>query len=156
MLEEWQGVMAENPVLGSFDLKVRYTYGQDLVKQDRVTSSVAPDTADYYGYDGLGSVRVLIQGSGQAWAFGDTYVYDAFGIQLNAAGSTPNSYRYTGEQWDPDLGLYYLRARYYNPADGRFLTMDTFEGNNSDPLSLHKYLSAMIIPSMEPIRRGMI
>ncbi len=93
VLEEWQGVMAENPVSGSFDLKVRYTYGQDLVKQDRVASPVVPDTADYYGYDGLGSVRVLIQGSGQSWAFGDTYVYDAFGIQLNTPGSTPNNYR---------------------------------------------------------------
>ena len=31
---------------------------------------------------------------------------------------------YRGEQYDPDLGLYYLRARYYNPAMGRFLSVD--------------------------------
>jgi hypothetical protein len=36
--------------------------------------------------------------------------------------------------------MYYLRARYYQPDTGRFWTMDTFEGNNEDPLSLHKYL----------------
>jgi RHS repeat-associated protein len=53
---------------------------------------------------------------------------------------TPNVYRYTGEQWDPDLGMYYLRARYYQPDIGRFWTMDTYEGSQSDPLSLHKYL----------------
>jgi hypothetical protein len=38
--------------------------------------------------------------------------------------------------------MYYLRARYYRPELGRFWTMDTHEGNPSDPLSLHKYLYA--------------
>jgi hypothetical protein len=33
-----------------------------------------------------------------------------------------------------------LRARLYNVNTGRFQTMDTYEGNNEDPLSLHKYL----------------
>lgn len=36
--------------------------------------------------------------------------------------------------------MYYLRAHYYKPELGRFWTMDSYEGNNSDPLSLHKYL----------------
>src|SRR5208337_4021408 len=49
-------------------------------------------------------------------------------------------YLYCGEQFDPDLGFYYLRARYLNPNSGRFWTMDTFEGDQEDPLSLHKYL----------------
>ena len=47
---------------------------------------------------------------------------------------------YRGEQYDPDLGLYYLRARYYNPATGRFLSRDPEDGKASDPASLHKYL----------------
>jgi RHS repeat-associated protein len=51
-------------------------------------------------------------------------------------------YRYSGEQWDPELGMYYLRARYYNPDTDRFWTMDSFEGIGQDPLSLHKYLYA--------------
>lgn len=48
-------------------------------------------------------------------------------------------YLYTGEQIDPDLGMYYLRARYYQPGIGRFWNMDSFEGNQTSPLSLHKY-----------------
>ena len=49
---------------------------------------------------------------------------------------------YRGEQYDPDLGLYYLRARYYNPGTGRFLSRDPEDGNRFDPASLHKYLYA--------------
>ena len=47
---------------------------------------------------------------------------------------------FTGEQFDPNLGWYYLRARYYNPANGRFPTMDTYPGRMFEPPTLHKYL----------------
>ena len=50
--------------------------------------------------------------------------------------------RCSAEQYDPDLGLYYLRARYYNPGTGRFLLRDPENGKAVDPASLHKYLYA--------------
>ena len=53
---------------------------------------------------------------------------------------SPSFYR--GEQYDSDLGLYYLRARYYNPATGRFMSRDPESGEAKDPASLHKYLYA--------------
>jgi len=46
---------------------------------------------------------------------------------------------FTGEEFDLDLGLYYLRARYHNPDTGRFWSQDSFEGFGNDPTSLHKY-----------------
>jgi RHS repeat-associated protein len=56
-------------------------------------------------------------------------------------------YLYRGEQFDSDLGLYYLRARYYNPATGRFTSRDPYEPKIQgpdrtpiDPRELHKYL----------------
>jgi RHS repeat-associated protein len=49
---------------------------------------------------------------------------------------------YRGEQYDPDLGLYYLRARYYNSLTGRFLSRDPEAGKPVDPKTLHKYLYA--------------
>jgi RHS repeat-associated protein len=70
----------------------------------------------------------------------DTYSYDAFGTRLTCTGSTLNDFQYSGEQSDGLLGLYYLRARYYNPITGRFMTMDPELGNVSDPDSLHRYL----------------
>jgi RHS repeat-associated protein len=54
--------------------------------------------------------------------------------------NTPNNYLYCGQQWDPDMGQYYLRQRTFNPNTGRFWTVDTYQGNRYDSLSLHKYL----------------
>jgi RHS repeat-associated protein len=70
-------------------------------------------------------------------------------IASASSGSTPNNYLYCGQQWDADVSMYYLRARYYRPDTGRFWTMDTYEGDTEDPLSLHKYLYA----EDEPVNR---
>ncbi len=64
-------------------------------------------------------------------------------IQLGNSGAIPSSlttHLYSGEQTDAATGLQYLRARYYDPSSGRFNRLDPFVGNQSDPLSLHKYL----------------
>jgi RHS repeat-associated protein len=53
---------------------------------------------------------------------------------------SPSFYR--GEQFDSDLGLYYLRARYYNAGTGRFMSRDPEDGEAHDPKTLHKYLYA--------------
>jgi RHS repeat-associated protein len=78
----------------------------------------------------------------------DTYTYDAFGILINRTGTSDNAYLYCGEQWDADLGLYCLRARYMNPNSGRFWTMDKYEGGEADTNCLHKYLYA----NADPVR----
>jgi RHS repeat-associated protein len=77
----------------------------------------------------------------------DSYDYEAFGQLLNETGSTENRYRFAGEQLDSGLDQYYLRARYYNQYAGRFTQMDTWMGNNSDPVTLHKYLYANADPA---------
>jgi RHS repeat-associated protein len=118
----------------------QYTYGLQRISQNlspAVTGSTW--TPSFYGYDGGGSVRQLINSLGVVT---DEYEYDAFGNSFTKSGTTPNNYLYRGEQYDSDLGLYYLRARYYNPATGRFLSRDPLEGNAHDPETLHKYLYA--------------
>ena len=72
----------------------------------------------------------------------DTYDYDTFGNIVNSTGTTANNYLYRGEFFNPDLTLYYLRARYFNPFTGSFLTKDPFAGEISDPATLHKYIYA--------------
>lgn len=78
----------------------------------------------------------------------DRYDYEAFGNLTFNSGTAANAYRYAGEQYDPDLGLYYNRARYVNTDSGRFWSMDGFEGMLEEPASLHKYLYAHANPVM--------
>jgi RHS repeat-associated protein len=121
-----------------------YTYGHDLISQDQVDPATNSWHATFYAYDGRGTVRFLTNESGQVT---DTYVYDAFGTLITATGSTNNRYLYSGEQFDPTLGLYYLRARLMNPLTGRFSSADSYPGDEEDPMSLHKYLYAACSPT---------
>jgi RHS repeat-associated protein len=112
-------------------VNVAYLYGDDLVSQYR------GNDVNYYHYDGLGSTRALTDSTATVT---NTYSYEAFGGLQEQTGETENNYLYTGEQIDPNTGNYYLRARYYNPVSGRFLSMDSFDGVPQDPITLHKYL----------------
>jgi len=115
----------------------QYTYGLQRISQQQMISNVW--TPSFYGYDGGGNVRQLTNSAG---AVTDSWEYDAYGGFFQTQGSTPNNYLYRGEQYDADLGLYYLRARYYNPNTGRFMSRDPEDGYAKDPASLHKYLYA--------------
>jgi RHS repeat-associated protein len=114
-----------------------YSYGLQRIDEIQLVNSTS--ILSFYGYDGFGSVRQLTNAAG---AVTDSYEYDAFGNLLSQTGSTPNSYLYRGEQYDSDLGLYYLRARYYNPLTGRFMSRDPEDGKPIYPKTLHKYLYA--------------
>jgi len=110
---------------------VSYVIGHERISQTR-----SYGTHNYHA-DGLGSIRALTDETGTR---SDRYVYEAFGLLEHLDGTTPNNFRYTGEQFDSNLGFYYLRARYYSATVGRFPTMDSFWGLRREPLSLHKYL----------------
>jgi RHS repeat-associated protein len=119
-----------------------YTYGYERISQSQTLSGAW--TPSFYIYDGLGTVRMMASLAGTVT---DTYEYDAFGNMLAKTGATPNVYLYRGERYDPDLKLYYLRARWYNPVTGRFMTRDPYSGSAYDPASLHRYNYARSNPS---------
>jgi RHS repeat-associated protein len=117
----------------STGVQVNYVYGHDLISQSR------SGVKSFYIYDGLGTTKALTNSAGLVT---DRYLYDAYGNVLSSSGTTQNKYLYTGEQFDSNLGQYYLRDRFYNQAVGRFTRADTFAGNFESPLSLNKYLYA--------------
>ncbi len=90
----------------------------------------------FYHADGLGSVSVISNVYGEPL---NRYTYDPFGNPLTVDETLDNMFRFTGEPYDPS-GLVFLRARYYDPFTGRFLTPDTFPGKLTDPLSQNLYV----------------
>lgn len=109
----------------SDNIKAGYTHGlwiDEPFSVDRDTDGDGVfDATYYYHYDGLGSITAMTDASGSVV---QTYVYDSFGRIVQQTGSIENSYTYTGREWDAEAGLYYYRARYYDPGTGRFIQED--------------------------------
>jgi RHS repeat-associated protein len=131
VVEEWISINSQLSTLNRV-----YTYGLSLIGQR--TLSPQPST-NYFIYDGHRSTRILTDIGGNIV---NAFAYDAYGTLIASNTAPQTAYLYCGQQFDPDLGLYDNRARYLNPNTGRLWTMDTYTGNNEDPLSLHKYLYA--------------
>jgi RHS repeat-associated protein len=125
--------VAEEVVNG--EVQRQYTYGNSIVSQRQLIGGAW--VASFYNTDGHGNVRQLTNESG---IITDTYTYDAFGKIISQTGITPNVYLYSGERFDSDLGVYHLRARYYNADRGRFMSLDPYPGDLQEPASIHKYL----------------
>jgi len=68
-----------------------------------------------------------------------TFNYDAYG-QMVGGNPTDTEYAFTGEEWDNDVGAYYLRARWYRPDWGRFLSRDTYDGDLEEPITQNRFL----------------
>lgn len=113
--------------------RASYVYADDLISMNR------GGVVSYYHFDGLGSTRLLSDSNG---IVSDTNDYDAFGNQMAATGTSANEFLFTGQQYDVNIGFYFLRARYFQPGNGRFIAYDPFVGDPYAPMSLHKYVYA--------------
>jgi RHS repeat-associated protein len=119
----------------------KYDYGADaLLSVDHFSEG-----RSFYLFDGLGSVANLVDDSGSIQA---RYKYDAWGNIRSSDSNRWNPFGFTGHEWDEETGLYYAKARFYDPEIGRFLTEDAFEGDPRSPPSLHRYLYANANPTV--------
>ena len=109
---------------------VFYVHGLILISQIRGNEE------SFYLYDGHSGVRQLTNESG---IVSDTYFYDSYGNLLSSTGSKENNYLYRGEQFDHNLGMQYLRLRYYDFSLGRFTSVDPFEGVIESPVGRRQY-----------------
>ncbi len=102
--------------------------------------------------DHLGSVRQLTNAGGQVTL---AQSYDPFGNLFEAAGSGASEFGYTGEWWDSQAELLYLRARYYQPNTGRFVAKDPWEGDDLQPQSLNgwSYVESNPVNRVDPSGR---
>jgi RHS repeat-associated protein len=93
--------------------------------------------------DAQGSTRALTDDLG---AITSNYDYDAFG-NLQGTPTLETNYLYTGQQYDAISELYSLRARYYDPEYGRFLTRDIWAYDYGNPVELNRYVYAANNPA---------
>ena len=116
----------------SDNVKARYIRGINYIARVDASNKVS-----CFLYNGHGDV---VQTVNEAGTIENQYDYDIFGsVTLAIEVSYSCSIRYAGEFYDGETGLYYLRARYYNPYIGRFISEDSYLGEDSDPLSLNLY-----------------
>lgn len=104
---------------------------------DRPLAMIRGDEVYYLHADRLGSIRQVSDDDGRLVA---SYDYDEFGVPSEREGTFDVPFRYTGRQYDAATGLYYYRARYYDPQLGRFLSPDPLLGTLTDVLSWNPYL----------------
>ncbi|MGL4424278.1 MAG: RHS repeat-associated core domain-containing protein, partial [Gemmataceae bacterium] len=124
-----------------------YVYGPSLDPLSQWRSG--GQGANLYLADGHSGVRQAVNLTGTVLL---AQRFDAFGGTMATAGTLSNVIGYRGERFDNTLGQYYLRARYYNPATGRFTGMDPFHGNYGDPAQIMRYGYAGMNPiwSVDP------
>jgi RHS repeat-associated protein len=119
---------------GASNLKTRYVRGLNYIARYSSANQLS-----YYLYNGHGDVVQTVSETGEVQ---NQYDYDIFGNPILTVEVYENAIRYAGEFYDAETGLYYLRARYYDPYTGRFISEDSYWGEDSNPLSLNLYTYA--------------
>jgi RHS repeat-associated protein len=118
------------------DGEITYLYGNGRIAQYTGT------TPEYFLGDALGSVRQLVDGSGNVAMAKE---YEPYGEVMNSTWGASSPYGFTNE-WTDNTGLVYLRARYYDPTIGRFMTRDTWGGDMNQPMSYNAWIYSLANP----------
>ena len=132
----WDGTNIAADVSGSTVTK--YIRGLQLI------SSKKGSNENFYTYNGHGDVVQLTNSNGDITK---QYSYDAFGVEIDKADNDTNPFRYCGEYYDTEIDSVYLRARYYRPTTGRFITEDPI----MDGLNWYSYCRNNPIIFIDPL-----
>lgn len=129
LIAESEGTLKASP-----QLTYVYVYdleGRLLARQDKKSGQM-----QYYQLNGHQDVVGITDSAGEVL---NRYSYDIWGGPEVEEEKVPNVLRYSGEYWDHTTGLQYLRARWYDPSLGRFVSEDAYEGQINNPLTQNLY-----------------
>ena len=134
-------------IIGEYDaagtLIASYIHGPGIDEPIEMTRG---GSTVYYTMDGLGSVRNLTTSTQTVV---EQYDYDSFGNLTNPP-TTGNPYTYTSREYDPETGLLFYRARYYDPKVGRFLQQDP-KGFDGGDVNFYAYVAGNPINAVDPM-----
>jgi RHS repeat-associated protein len=119
-----------------------YLYGPSATPLAQIDTTSG--AVDYLHHDINGTTRVLTDDTGTVEA---TASYDPYGSPTTHTGTAGTAFGYAGEYTDPDTGLVYLRARYYDPQTAQFLTRDPLEATTQQP---YQYVGGDPLDARDP------
>ena len=113
--------------------QVFYIYGLGLIGQES-----SDGTYSTYHFDSRGSTTAITDETG---AVTDRFAYAPYGELVSRTGTTDTPFLFNGREgvMTDNNGLYYMRARYYNPDIKRFINQDVVQGSIENGLSLNRY-----------------
>jgi len=120
---------------GDNEVTKTYTYGES----GQLLSFTQNGNKYFYHYNAHGDVMAITNSAGKIVA---EYEYDTWGVPTKVKEDEEvkgNPYRYAGYRFDEETGLYYLIARYYEPRNGVFLSLDPDPGSDGDSLDQNGY-----------------
>jgi len=119
-----------------------YTYYGGVDQPHSVRRRMRSDSVFYYTQEFPGNVTGLVNG---ARALVNQYRYKPFGVDYQGfpQGAMPNAFRFAGREFDTETGLYYMRARYYDPQVARFIS--------EDPLGLAGGINGYLYAGNNPV-----
>jgi RHS repeat-associated protein len=117
--------------------------GEAVVIQGKRLAIVGKKTIDFYHLDDLGSVRLITDDSGK---LSSQSTYAPFGDPKEIADNSSDKFRFAGNEFDRSTGLYYVGARYLDPAIGRFISADAVLRHGASSQGWNAYSYALNNP----------
>lgn len=121
----------------------------------RIAQRTSSGSVYFYYADTLGTIHTITNGTGTACYDATFTPYGDEMLNPNISQTCSSNYKFTGYEYDSETGLYYAKARYYNPRLGRFMTTDPLGGGVTDPQSLNRYAYVINQPTTLIDPRGM-
>lgn len=120
-----------------------FIYGPAGLPVEQISST---GTVTYLHHDQLGSTRLITSSSG---AKVGSYNFDAYGKQAAKTGTVTTPFGFAGQYTDAESGLIYMRARYYDPATGTFISRDPI-GSDGSGQNLFGYVGGDPTNAVDP------
>jgi RHS repeat-associated protein len=111
-----------------------FTNGPDEIV---ARTNASGNSTAWYLTDNIGSVRQIVDASGSNLYHVNYFTFGGI-VPGSESGTGGDRFKFAGREWDSEVGLYYNRARYYDPTTGRFISEDRLRFLAGDP-NLYRY-----------------